>query len=198
MPSIAWMAFDYMKSYHDPRMRGLNRQLKDWCKSVSQIATTLLRGHVRTQKQRELLWREADGLSVRWGKLCDAIRCDKQYRNHPGGARVTTQQILYALHRGGFDNPRYLLGFHANEWGCTRLDDYIVHNAAEHIWPIWNGYADNPDICERWFGPLFVKPIGGEINWDTIGERYHVLAKHQLHHMSPFSSVLRAKGRHMM
>ncbi|MDP7560363.1 MAG: hypothetical protein QF745_07460, partial [Planctomycetota bacterium] len=85
MPSIAWMAFDFMKSYHDPRMRGLKPYLKDWCKNISWIATTLLRGHVRSQKQRELLWREADGMSVRWGKLCDAIRCDKHYYDHPGG-----------------------------------------------------------------------------------------------------------------
>jgi hypothetical protein len=43
MPSLAWKAFDFMKSYHDPRMRGLDRQLKDWYKNVSWIATCLLR-----------------------------------------------------------------------------------------------------------------------------------------------------------
>jgi hypothetical protein len=193
MPSIAWMAFDFMKSYHDPRMRGLKPYLKDWCKNISWIATTLLRGHVRSKRQRELLWREPDGMSVRWGKLCDAIRCDKHYYDHPDGARVTTQQMLYAMHHGGFDNPRFLLGFQANQWGCTRLEDYIVHDAKEHIWPIWNGYADNRHLCEKRFGPLFIKPVGGEVNWDNLGARYHVLAKHQLHHMSPFSPICRAK-----
>ena len=102
--------------------------------------------------------------------------------------------MLNALHHGGFDNPRYVIGFPANEWGRTSFDEYDVRNSAEHIWPVWNGYAENPDICERNYGPMFVKPIGGEINWEALGERYHVLAKHQLHHISPFSSVLRALG----
>ncbi len=168
MPALAWKAFDYMKSRHDPRMRDLSKELKDWYRNVSWIATTLLRGHVRTQKQRNLLWREADGLSVRWSGLCNAIRCDRYYEPHPRGAQVNTQQILNALHHGGFDNPRYLIGFPANEWGATAYDAYDVRNTTEHIWPVWNGYAENPDICERNYGPMFIKPVGGEVNWDAM------------------------------
>jgi hypothetical protein len=89
MPSLAWKALDYMKSRHDPRLRDLSRELKDWYKNVSWIATTLLRGHIKTRKQRELLWRESDGLSVRWSGLCNAIWSDQ----------VNTQQVALKLIR---------------------------------------------------------------------------------------------------
>jgi hypothetical protein len=62
-----------------------------------------------------------------------------------------------------------------------------VRNTTEHIWPVWNGYAENPNISEMTFGPLFIKPVGGEVNGDELGARDHVLAKHQLHHISPYS-----------
>ena len=56
MPSIAWKAHDYMRSRHDPRLRDLGRELRDWYKNVSWIANALLRGHIKTRHQRELLW----------------------------------------------------------------------------------------------------------------------------------------------
>ncbi len=79
MPAIAWKALEYMKSRHDPRVRDLGRELRDWYKNVSWIANTLLRGHIKTQHQRKLLWRESDGLSVRWSSLCQAVWSDRHY-----------------------------------------------------------------------------------------------------------------------
>jgi len=161
---------------------------------VSWIANTLLRGHIKTRHQSELLWRESDGPSVRWSSLCQAVWSDRHYTHHPGNANINSHQILCALHHGGFENPRYLLGFPADEWGVTACDQYDVRNTTEHIWPVWNGYAENPNISERTFGPLFIKPVGGEVNWDELGARDHVLAKHQLHHFSPYSPILRSLG----
>ena len=57
MPALGRKVLDYMKSKHDH----LHKGLKDWYKNVSWIANTLLRGHIKTRKQRHLLWRESDG-----------------------------------------------------------------------------------------------------------------------------------------
>ena len=59
---------------------------------------------------------------------------------------------------------------------------------------MWNGFAENPGISERTHGVLFIKPVGGEVNWDQLGKRDHFLAKHQTHHFSPFSPILRSLG----
>ena len=58
-----------------------------------------------------------------------------------------------------------MLGFEADEWGATAYDHCDRHDATEHIWPVWNGIHDNPDISERNKGVLFIKPVGGDVNW---------------------------------
>ena len=71
MPSLAWKILEYMSSSHDPRYRKIDYYLQKWYKNVSRIANKLLRGH--GWQQERILWRESDGLSVRWSALCEAI-----------------------------------------------------------------------------------------------------------------------------
>ncbi len=194
MPSLAWKVLDYLRSKHDVRFRDLDKWIQNWYNNISRIANQLLRGHIRTQKQRQLLWRESDGLSVRWSCLCEAIWIDKYYKRHPSNAQITSQLVLAALYYGGHEHPRYLLGFEANEWGETMFDQHDRHDATEHIWPVWNGIHDSPAICERQGGVLFIKPVGGAVNWAVLGRKDRVQARHQDHHFSLCSPILRGLG----
>ncbi len=131
MPSLAWKILEYMSSSHDPRYRKIDYYLQKWYKNVSRVANKLLRGH--GWQQERILWRESDGLSVRWSALCEAVQKDRYYKKHPQNAQVTSQTMLAALKYGGHEHPRYMLGFESNEWGATRYDEFDKKEGIEHI-----------------------------------------------------------------
>ncbi len=192
MPSLAWKVVDYMSSSHDRRFRDLDYYLREWYKNISRIANKLLRGH--GWQQGKILIRQSDGLSVRWSALCEAISRDRYYQKHPKDARVTTQIMLAALKFGGHAHPRYVVGFECNEFGATHYDEYDKQGGACHIWPVWGGIGDCPEISERTKGVLYIKSMGGHINWNRLGRRDRATTKHCDHFFSIYDPILRSLG----
>ncbi len=60
-----------------------------------------------------------------------------------------------------------------------------------HILPIWDGSDACRDISERNGGVLYIKAIGGHINWNALGRKDMVRAYHQDHHFSIYDPIFR-------
>ena len=189
MAMICWKLSDYMGSSNDKRYRPLDCHLKGWYRNVSKITTKLQRGHGYQQK---FLRRELDGSSVRRSALCNAVLHDNRYYEHPNNARVTSQVMLAALKYGGHEHPRFLPGFECCEYCNSKHDAH--HKAGgigNHIWPALDGSGDCYDISERNGGVLYIKAIGGHIDWHALGRKEMVRAHHVDHYFSIYHPILR-------
>ena len=119
------------------------------------------------------------------GADCAALIRDKAYFEHPDAVPITSQKILAALRYGGREHPRFLLGFQCDEFGWSRHDRNDKPGGIKHhVWPVWDGVSDNPDISERNGGVLYIKAVGGHINWILLGKKNWVRAHHADHYMS--------------
>ena len=189
MAMICWKLSDYMGSSNDKRYRPLDCHLKGWYRNVSKITTKLQRGHGYQQK---FLRRELDGSSVRRSALCNAVLHDNRYYEHPNNARVISQVMLAALKYGGHEHPRFLPGFECCEYCNSKHDAH--HKAGgigNHIWPALDGSGDCYDISERNGGVLYIKAIGGHIDWHALGRKEMVRAHHVDHYFSIYHPILR-------
>ena len=114
MAMICWKMREHMSSSSDKRFKDLDYHIKEWYRTVSRIATKLLRGHGYQQKY---LRRESDGLSARWSALCNAIQHDHHYYGHPSTAQVTIAESCLPLSnmeamsiRGIYSSPHCIKG----------------------------------------------------------------------------------------
>ncbi len=104
-------------------------------------------------------------------------------------ALATTNHPMYVI-----DHPRYVIGFGCSEFGVTQYDEYDKQGGACHIWPVWDGIEDCPEISERTKGVLYIKAVGGHINWNRLGRRDRVTVKHCDHFFSIYDPILRSLG----
>ena len=180
---------EHMSSSSDKRFKDLDYHIKEWYRTVSRIATKLLRGHGYQQKY---LRRESDGLSARWSALCNAIQHDHHYYGHPSTAQVTIAESCLPLSNMEAMSIRGIsLGFECSEYGHSKHDAHHKKGGIGHIWPIRDGSDACHDISERNGGVLYIKAIGGHINWNALGRKDMVRAYHQDHHFSIYDPIFR-------
>ncbi len=139
--------------------------------------------------------RELDGLSARWCAFCNAVVRDRASYDHPDGAPITSQRILAALKYAGQGHPRLLLTFQCDEYSRSKHDLYDKPGGIKrHVWPVWDGVSENPDISERNGGVLYIKAVGGHIGWKALGSKGRVDAHHADHNLPIYSPILRNLG----
>ncbi len=65
-----------------------------------------------------------------------------------------------------------------------------------HAWPVWGGVSDcsASDLTERNGGMLYIKAVGGHIDWIVLGRKEKVTAHHADHYLSIRSPILRDLG----
>ncbi len=83
------------------------------------------------------------------------------------------------------------LGFECSEYGHSKHDAHHKKGGIGHIWPIRDGSDACHDISERNGGVLYIKAIGGHINWNASGRKDMVRAYHQDHYVSIYDPILR-------